>query len=334
MKVSAYASHSAKGELKPLDYEAADPGPLEVDVRVTHCGVCHSDLSMIDNEWGWAEYPLVPGHEVIGEVVVVGKQVTEPKVGERVGVGWQSGSCLTCRYCRQGKEHLCNNREWTIVGRHGGFASHVRCQARWAVRIPKALDSSVAGPLMCAGTTVWSSLMHHGVRPGIQTAVVGIGGVGHLGVQFLAKFGTNVTAISTTRSKEKDARELGASDFIATRGTDELEKAAGRFDFILSTVSADLEWERFLNALAPEGKLCICGIPTSEVKFPPFPLIIGERTVCGGLAGAPGDTANMMAFCAAQGVKPMIEEFAMKDVNRAVQHVRDGKARYRAVLAA
>ena len=118
MKVSAYASHSAKGELKPLDYEAADPGPLEVDVRVTHCGVCHSDLSMIDNEWGWAEYPLVPGHEVIGEVVVVGKQVTEPKVGERVGVGFQSGSCLTCRYCRQGKEHLCNNREWTIVGRH------------------------------------------------------------------------------------------------------------------------------------------------------------------------------------------------------------------------
>jgi len=332
--IQGYAVMSPKSELTPFEYGLEPLDPLEVEVRVQYCGICHSDLAMIDNEWGMSAYPLVPGHEVIGEVTAVGQQVKNIKVGQRVGVGWQSGSCQVCHYCDHGKEHLCiNEQKQTIVGRHGGWADSVRAQARFAVPIPDGLESSVAGPLMCAGTTVWSPMIHYGVRPGMKTAVLGVGGLGHLAVQFLAKFGTQVTAISSTHHKEDEARQLGATDFIATRGTDELAKAAMRFDFILSTVSADVEWSQLIDALTPEGRLCIVGVPESDLKLPAFPMIMYERSVSGGRAGAPSDTAAMMEFCANQGVAPMCEQFEMKDINRAVQHVRDGKARYRVVLA-
>lgn len=331
---NGYAVMAPNSELVPFEYEEAPLGPLDVEVRVQYCGICHSDLAMIDNDWGMSSYPLVPGHEVIGEVSAVGQFVRDIKVGQRVGVGWQSGSCQNCRYCDRGKEHLCGKyQQQTIVGRHGGWAETVRCQARFAVPIPDGLDPAIAGPLMCAGTTVWSPIVHYGVRPGMKTAVLGVGGLGHLAVQFLAKFGTDVTAISSTRSKEEEARQLGASDFIATRGTNELEKAALTFDFILSTVSADVEWNQFINALAPGGRLCIAGLPESDLKLTPFPLINYERSVSGGRSGAPSDTAAMMEFCARHDVQPMCEQFDMKDINRAVQHVRDGKARYRAVVA-
>lgn len=333
MKVQAYAAMSSKSELVPFEYDAQPMNPQDVEVRVQYCGICHSDLAMIDNDWGMSQYPLVPGHEVVGEITAVGAQVKELKVGQRVGVGWQSGSCHICRYCHHGKEHLCINQpEYTIVGRYGGWADYVRVQADFAVPIPDKLDLAIAGPLMCAGTTVWTPMMHFGVRPGMKTAVLGVGGLGHLAVQFLAKFGTDVTAISTSGDKEEEARKLGASDFIATRGTDELAKAAMRFDFIISTVSADVDWSQYINALAPEGRLCIVGIPDSDLKIPAFPMLC-ERSVSGGGAGAPSDTASMLEFCAKHGVVPMCEQFDMKDINQAIDRVRSGKVRYRAVLA-
>lgn len=332
--IQAYAVKSAKSELVPFEYAPEPLSPLEVEVRVQYCGICHSDLAMIDNDWGMSTYPLVPGHEVIGEVTALGPQVRDIKVGQRVGVGWQSGSCQVCRYCHRGKEHLClNDPEQTIVGRYGGWADSVRAQAHFTVPIPDGLDPAIAGPLMCAGTTVWSPMTHYGVRPGMKTAVLGVGGLGHLAVQFLAKFGTDVTAISSTHSKEAEARQLGASDFIATRGTDELAKATMRFDFIISTVSADVDWSQFMDALAPEGRLCVVGVPDHDFQLPAFPTINYERSLSGGRAGAPSDTAAMLEFCAHQGVAPMCEQFEMPDLNRAVQHVRDGKARYRVVLA-
>jgi alcohol/geraniol dehydrogenase (NADP+) len=330
----AYAVLSAKSELQPFEYDPGPLDPLDVEVKMDYCGICHSDLAMIDNDWGMSSYPLIPGHEVIGEISAVGQLVHGLKVGQRVGVGWQSGSCQECRYCNRGKEHLClNDPQQTIVSHYGGWAETVRCQARFAVPIPDGLDPAIAGPLMCAGTTVWSPITHYGVRPGMKTAVLGVGGLGHLAVQFLAKFGTDVTAISSSHSKEEEARQMGASDFIATRGTDELTKAAMKFDFILSTVSADVDWNEFVNALAPEGRLCIAGIPDSELKLAAFPIVGYERSVSGGRAGAPSDTAAMLEFCARHDVKPLCEQFEMPDINRAVQHVRDGKARYRAVLA-
>jgi uncharacterized zinc-type alcohol dehydrogenase-like protein len=330
MAIHAHAAKAAKQALTPFEY---DPGPLgdhEVEVAVTHCGICHSDLSMLDNEWGMTAYPFVPGHEVVGTIAALGKNVTTLKPGQRVGIGWLCGSCGACEWCARGKDHLCAQQKATIVGHHGGYADRVRSDALFAIPIPDGLSSAEAAPLMCAGSTVYSPLVHQNVRPGARAAVVGIGGLGHLAIQYLAKFGCDVTAISGTNSKEAEARKLGATDFLATG---DLAKAAWRFDFIMNTVSGDLPWPALIDSLRPEGKLVLCGVPASELKFGAFPLIGAERSIVGGRLGSAEDTKAMLAFSARHGVKPMIETFAMKDANKALDHVRAGKARYRAVLA-
>ena len=333
MTVNAYAVKSKKGKLEPFEYE---PGPLaagEVEVKVSHCGVCHSDLAMIDNDWGFSRYPLVPGHEVVGTVAAVGDGVGDKlAIGTRVGVGWQCGSCGRCEWCATGKEHLCAKEKGTIIGHHGGWADSVRCQAKFAVPLPEGLRSEDTGPLLCAGTTVFAPMLHYGVAPWMKTAVVGIGGLGHLAVQFLAKMGCEVTAISSSHDKDEDTKELGATRFLATKGTDELKKAAGSFDFILSTVSADVPWGDYVAALRPQGRLVICGLPENDIRFPVFPLIQGERSVSGGRSGSPSDTARMLAFAARTNVKPMTEQFPIAEVNEAVDRVRSGKVRFRAVL--
>jgi uncharacterized zinc-type alcohol dehydrogenase-like protein len=327
MPVHAYAARVAKGKLEPFEYE---PGPLgadEVEIAVTHCGVCHSDIAMIDNDFGMSAYPLVPGHEVVGTVAALGPLAgAELKVGDRVGLGWQCGSCEHCEWCHTGKEHLCARNAPTIVGHHGGWADRVRCHARFAVKLPDALASEDAGPLMCAGATVFTPMTHYGVTATMKAAVVGIGGLGHLAVQFLAKMGCEVTAISHTHSKDDEAKRL-----IATQG-DELKKAANSFDFILSTVSADIPWGDYVAALRPQGRLVICGIPEKDIHFPVFPLL-AEKSVSGGMVGSPSDTAAMLAFAARTGVKPMTEQFKLTDVNAALERVRSGKVRFRAVLA-
>lgn len=330
MAIHAYAAKAAKQTLAPFDF---DPGPLgdhEVEVAVTHCGICHSDICMVDNDWQISSYPLVPGHEAVGTVAAVGKGVTTLKAGQRVGVGWLCGACGQCEWCLRGKDHLCAQQRATVVGHHGGYADRVRCDALYAIPIPDALSSAEAAPLMCAGSTVFTPLVHQGVRAGMKAAVIGIGGLGHLAVQYLAKFGCEVTAISGTNSKEAEARKLGATGFLKTA---DLDKAKFRFDVLMNTVSGDLPWPALVEALRPEGKLIICGVPNSDLKVNAFPLIGNERAIVGGRLGSAGDTKDMLAFSAAQGVKPMIETFAMKDVNKAIDHVRANKARYRAVLA-
>src|SRR3954468_16328135 len=333
MAVKAYAAKAAKGKLEPFEYEPGPLGPGEVEVRVSHCGICHSDLAMIDNDWGWSRYPLVPGHEVVGTVAAVGEGVGDRlAVGTGVGVGWRCGSCGRCEWCGTGKEHLCAVGQSTIVGHHGGWAETVRCEAKFAIPLPEALASEDAGPLMCAGTTVFTPMVHYGVAPWMKTAVLGVGGLGHLAVQFLAKMGCEVTATSSSHDKDDDTRKLGASHFLATRGTDELKRAASSFDFVLSTVSADVPWVDYVAALRPQGRLVIVGLPESDIRFPAFPLLL-ERSVSGGSSGSPSDTARMLEFAARTGVRPMTEHFALDDVNAAVERVRSGKVRFRAVLA-
>jgi len=330
MTIHAQAAKAARQALAPFEY---DPGPLgdhEVEVAVTHCGICHSDLSMLDNEWGMTAYPFVPGHEVVGTIAALGKGVTTLKPGQRVGVGWLCGACGQCEWCARGKDHLCAQQKATIVGHHGGYADRMRSDSLFAIPIPEGLSSAEAAPLMCAGSTVYSPLVHQNVRPGMKAAVIGIGGLGHLAIQYLAKFGCDVTAISGTNSKEAEARKLVATDFLATG---DLGKAGWRFDFIMNTVSGDLPWPALIDSLRPEGKLVICGVPASEMKFGAFPLIGAERSIVGGRLGSAEDTKAMLAFSANHKVKPMIETFAMKDANKALDHVRAGKARYRAVLA-
>ncbi len=331
MAIKAYAVTGAKQRLEPFEYE---PGPLgadEVEVRVTHCGICHSDLAMIANDWGFTTYPLVPGHEAVGHVSAIGSQVRGLTAGTRVGVGWHAGSCGHCEWCYRGKESLCAQERCLIINHHGGWGDSVRVNWKFAIPLPDALESAVAGPFMCAGATVFTPMVEFGVKPWMRTAVIGIGGLGHLAVQFLAAMGCEVTAISSTHSKDDLARKLGATHFIASRESDELKKAAGSFDFIMSTVDADLPWSDYVNALRPQGRLVFVGIPGSPVPLPVFALI-SEKSVSGGCCGSPSDTARMLEFAARTGVKPVTEQFAMSDVNQAVDHVRAGKARFRVVL--
>jgi uncharacterized zinc-type alcohol dehydrogenase-like protein len=333
MSVTAYAAKTAKATLERYDYATGPLGADDVEIQVTHCGICYSDISMIDNSWGFSQYPLVPGHEVIGVITAVGASASGTRqVGQRVGVGWYAGSCGVCEWCVRGKENLCPGAQPTI-GRHGGWANSVRCHAKFAVPIPDALASENAGPLMCAGATVFTPMAEFGVRPWMRTAVVGIGGLGHLAVQFLARFGCEVTAISSSPGKDEDARRLGADHVIVTTGTDELTRAAGSFDFIISTVSASLPWGDYVAALRPQGRLVIVGIPHSDIHLP-IVALLAERSVSGGAVGSPSDTARMLEFAARTGVVPKIEQFPMAEVNRAIDHVRSGKVRFRAVLVA
>ena len=333
MGIKGYAAKGPKQPLEPFEYEPGRLGPHEIEVKVSHCGICHSDLAMIDDDWGFSVYPLVPGHEVIGTIASVGSAVEGVKVGTRVGVGWHAGSCGHCEWCGKGLESLCAQERATIVHHHGGWAEAVRCDAKFAVPIPDAIESHVAGPLMCAGSTVFTPMARFGVTPTMKTAVVGIGGLGHLAVQFLAAFGCEVTAISSTHSKVDEARQLGATRFLATKGTDELKKAANSFDFIISTVGADLPWDDYVAALRPQGRLVLVGIPDSALKVMPFPLLV-EKSISGGSCGGPGDTALMLDFAARSGVRPVVESFQMDEVNKAVDHVRSGRVRYRVVLEA
>jgi len=338
MKITAYAAKAAKSYLESFEYDAGQLGADEVDVAVTHCGICHTDVGMVDNEWGASTYPLVAGHEAVGTVAAVGANV-DPKrlqIGQRVGVGAICGSCMNCEWCESGKQNVCPNRVDTVMrGIKGGFANHVRASNwRFAHPIPDAIASEHAGPLLCAGTTVFAPLLRYNVRPTDRVAVVGIGGLGHLAVQYLAKWGCDVTAISSSRDKEEQARGFGARHFIATKDTDELKQAVGSFNFIISTVSADLPWDDYLAALRPQGTLCIVGLPEKPIALSTFSLLPAEKVVAGGIPGSLVETAQMLEFTARHGIKPMVETFPMNEANQALDHVRQGKARFRAVLVA
>jgi uncharacterized zinc-type alcohol dehydrogenase-like protein len=333
MSIKGYAAKGPKQALEPFEFEPGPLGPHEVEVKVSHCGICHSDLAMIDNDWGFTAYPLVPGHEVVGTIAAVGSDVEGVAIGTRVGVGWHAGSCGHCEWCSKGLESLCANERATIVHHHGGWADAVRVDWKFAVPIPEGIESKVAGPFMCAGSTVFTPMARFEVKPTMKTAVVGIGGLGHLAVQFLAAFGCEVTAISSSHSKDDEAKKMGATHFIATKGTDELKQAAGSFDFIISTVGADLPWDEYVAALRPQGRLVLVGVPDSALKLQAFPLL-AERSVSGGSCGGPSDTALMLDFAARSGVRPIVEVFPMARVNEALDHLRAGKARYRVVLEA
>jgi uncharacterized zinc-type alcohol dehydrogenase-like protein len=335
MTVNAFAALSSRSHLTPFEYDPGPLGPEEADVLVTHCGICHSDVAMVDNTWGATRYPFVPGHEVVGTVTAVGSNVDRLKTGQRVGVGPLSGSCMKCETCESGRHIDCLKAVMTGFGHQGGFATRMRVKNwQFAYPLPEAIASEHAGPLMCAGATVFTPILRHGVRPRDRVAVAGIGGLGHLAVQFLSKWGCDVTAISSTHEKDEQVRQLGASHCIATRGTSELRKASGSFDFIMCTASSALPWDEYVGALRPRGKLCLVGIPEKPVSFGAFGLITGEKSIVGGQTGSVDDTWKMLAFSARHGIRPIIETFPMVDADRALERARSGKAQFRVVLVA
>jgi alcohol/geraniol dehydrogenase (NADP+) len=332
-EIHGFGVHAAGAQLLAYKY---DPGALradEVEIKISHCGVCYSDVHLIDNDWGMSKYPFIPGHEIVGTVVEVGSGVKDRVMGERVGVGWQADSCGICEWCRQGEENLCAKSQPTCVGRNGGFADKVRVNSRFAVPVPAALESENVAPLMCAGITVYSPLRNHGVRPSSRVGVIGIGGLGHLGIQFAKAFGAEVTAFSTSKEKEAEARKLGAHNFVNTRDTGALKKIGGSFDLLLSTVNADQDWQAYVTALRPKGTLCVVAASPSPIQVQGFSLITGEKTIAGSNTGSPRDLSEMLDVAARHGVKAVTEKFAMAKANDAVAKVKKNQVRYRAVLA-
>ena len=330
--IQGYAVHAAGAELLPFKYDPGEINPYDVEVRVTHCGICHSDAHLIDNDWGNSQYPLIPGHEIVGTVSALGSAVVGLEIGERVGIGWQSNSCGRCEWCRQGQENLCANAQPTCVHRHGGFAEAIRVNARFAVRIPDTLTSEETAPLLCAGITVYSPIRQLGINPSSRVGVIGIGGLGHLALQFARVFGAEVTAFSTSSSKEQEALEMGAHHFVNSRESKSVNGLAGSFDLIISTINADLDWAAFVNTLRPHGTLCFVGAPPKTISVPAFPLISVARSVCGSNTGSPGGILEMLGVAARHGVKAKIENFKMSEANQALNRLRKSQVRYRAVL--
>jgi uncharacterized zinc-type alcohol dehydrogenase-like protein len=331
--VQGLAAHAAGAELLPFRYETGELGARDVEIDISHCGICHSDIHLISNDWGISQYPFIPGHEIIGTVSAVGSDVRLLNVGERVGLGWQSNSCGECEWCTKGMENLCLASEGTCVRRHGGYASRVRANARFVFPIPDALTSEQAAPLLCGGITVYNPLRSHGVNPSSRVGVVGIGGLGHMAIQFARVFGAEVTAFSTSAEKEKEARSLGAHRFVNTRESRALKEVAGSLDFVLSTVNADQDWGVYVQSLRPTGTLCFVGVPPSPVSLHAFPLIAGMRAVTGSPIGSPSRIREMLDVAARHQVGAITQVFPMAKVNDALAKVKKNKVRYRAVLA-
>jgi uncharacterized zinc-type alcohol dehydrogenase-like protein len=331
-KISALAAHKPKGKLEPFEFDPGGLKPEQVEISVSHCGICHSDLSMRDNEWQMTAYPFVPGHEAVGEIVAIGGQVKNLKIGDKVGLGWFSESDMTCPQCLSGNHNLCQKAEQTIVGRPGAFADRVRCHWGWALRLPGRLDASKAGPLFCGGITVFNPIVQFKVKPTDKVGVIGIGGLGHLALQFLNKWGCEVTAFTSSSAKADEAGKMGAHLVVNSKSDSELEAAAGKFDFVISTVNADLNWPAFLNTLAPKGRLHFVGVVPGPVSLAAFPLIAGQRSVSGTPSGGPATMAKMLDFCARHDIAAVTQSFKMSEANEAFEHLEAGKARYRIVL--
>ena len=329
--VKAYAATEANAAFEPFEYELPDLGPNDVDIAVDHCGICHSDLSMLQNAWGMTSYPFVPGHEVAGRISAIGDHVTHLKVGDRVGLGWHAGYCMTCESCFSGHHNMCSTPEQTIVGRHGGFADTVRAHAASVFRVPDNLDLAATGPLLCGGITVFNPLVQFNISPTDSVAVIGIGGLGHMALRFANAWGCHVTAF-TSPGKMEEAKSLGAHDTINSREPKEFAKHAGRFDLILSTVNVKMDWNLLVNTLKPRGRLHVLGVVLEPLDIEALPLLFGQRSVSGSPVGGPATINRMLEFAARHDITATTEHFPMSKVNDAFEHLESGKARYRIVL--
>ncbi|WP_020207795.1 NADPH-dependent aldehyde reductase Ahr [Gilvimarinus chinensis] len=331
--IKAYAAQEAGQELTPFEY---DPGPLaadEVEINVESCGLCHSDLSMLDNEWGFTQYPFVPGHEVIGTVNAVGSNVSTLKVGQKVGLGWHSGYCNECHTCNSGDHNLCASAQPTIAGHHGGFADKVRAQAKAVVALPDGVNPDTAGPLFCGGITVFNPLVQFDLPPTAKVGIIGIGGLGHMAVKFLNAWGCEVTAFTSSEHKKAEALEMGAHKTLDSKSSEALENAAGYFDLILSTVNVKLDWNAYVNTLSPKGRLHFVGATLEPIELGVFGLIGAQRSVSGSPVGSPATIKKMLDFAALHKIEPTTQTYPMSQINEAIAALRDGKAHYRIVLS-
>jgi len=333
MKYQAWVAKAAK---QPMSLDSIDPGPLgseDVEVAVEHCGLCHSDLSVLNDDWGISQFPAILGHEVVGRLTAVGPNAKGLQVGQRVGVGWHAGSCMHCRQCMSGRHNLCPEAQLTIIGHRGGFATRIRAHWAWAIPLPEELDPAEAGPLLCGGVTVFAPLAMH-AKPIDRVGVIGIGGLGHLAIKFAAAYGCDVTAFTSSESKFGEAKGFGAHHVVSSRDSAAIEKLGASFDLLINTANVTLDWDAMIGALAPNGRLHVVGAVPEPIPVTAFSLILQQRCVSGSPAGSPTAIATMLDFASRHGVAPQNEHFPMSKLNDAFARLASGKARYRIVLDA
>jgi uncharacterized zinc-type alcohol dehydrogenase-like protein len=333
MKIKAWVAKAAK---QSMALETVDLGPLgaeDVEVAVEHCGLCHSDVSVLNNEWGISQFPATLGHEVVGRITAVGPSAKGLKAGQRVGVGWFSGSDMHCRQCMSGNHHLCPQAQATIVGHRGGFASHVRAHWAWTLPLPEKLNFADAGPLLCGGITVFSPLAMH-ATPASRVGIIGIGGLGHMAVKFAAAYGCDVTAFTSSESKFDEARGFGANHVVSSRDPAGIKKLAAQFDLLISTVNVPLDWSALIDTLAPNGRLHVVGVVPEPLPVVAFSLIAAQRAVSGSPTGSPVAIGTMLDFASRHDIAPQTEHYPMSKINDAFARLESGKARYRIVLDA
>lgn len=330
--IQAFAATTPKGPLQPFEFKPNPLGSDEVDIAVDHCGICHSDISMLKNEWGLTSYPFVPGHEIIGTISAIGNAVSHLKTGQHVGLGWHAAYCLTCDECLEGHHNLCATSEPTIIGRHGGFADTVRAQAASVALLPEELNAREAGPLLCGGMAVYNPLVQMNVSSNAHVAVIGIGGLGHLALKFSRAWGCEVTAFTSSSSKAEEALSLGAHHTINSRDDDAIKNAAGSFDLILSTVNVPLDWNNYLATLKPRGRMHMLGAVTQPLELNLIPMMFSQLSLSSSPVGSPATIRKMLNFAARHEITPTTEHFSMNDVNDAIEHLESGNARYRIIL--
>lgn len=336
-----YAAASATSPLQPYNFQRREPGSNDVLIEILYCGICHSDIHQVRNEWNNATYPMVPGHEIAGRVVRTGAKVTRFKAGDAVGVGCLVDSCRKCANCRDGEEQFCDGHpSFTYNGTEqdkktptfGGYSSQIVVDENYVLKIAPSLPLQAVAPLLCAGITTYSPLRHFKVGPGQQVGIVGLGGLGHMGVKFASAMGAEVTVFSTSPAKEKDARRFGAKNFVITRDPRAFEPLAGKFDFILDTASALHDLNAYLGSLKRDGTMVLVGAPEKPAELHAFPLIMRRRKLAGSLIGGLRETQEMLDYCAQKNIVADIELIPVQKVNEAYERTVKGDVRYRFVL--
>lgn len=338
--VNAYAAQTKTSPLAPFNFERKEPGPHDVLIDILYCGICHSDIHQVRDEWGGSIYPMVPGHEIVGRISKVGDAVKNFKAGDLAGVGCFVDSCRTCPSCLAQEEQYCDNgmvgtynaRDKEGNPTYGGYSTQIVVDEKYTLHVAENLPIEGVGPLLCAGITTYSPLRHWKVSKGHKVAVVGLGGLGHMGVKFAAAFGAEVTVLSTSASKKNDALALGADHFAVTKDADTMKALQGSFDFILNTVSAQHDYNEYLNLLTLNGAMVVVGVPPQPTAVHAFSLIMKRRTLAGSLIGGIKETQEMLDFCAAHNIVSDVEVIKADYINEAYERILKSDVKYRFVI--
>ncbi len=342
LKVLGFAAQSATDALAPFHFERRDPRPDDVTIEILYCGVCHSDLHMARNDWGWSTFPLVPGHEIIGRVVQVGPEVSRFQIGDKVGIGCMVDSCQHCSPCQHGMEQYCeagNTMTYGSKDRHdgrmtyGGYSEKIVATEKFVVKVPEQLDAAGAAPLLCAGITTWSPLRHWQVGPGSKVAIVGLGGLGHMGIKLAKALGAEVTLLTRSPGKEADARQLGADHVVLSTDATQMKTVRNRFDLIIDTVPYQHDLNPYLPTLTLNGTLVLVGLLGDiQPALSSVPLILGRKSVAGSVIGGIAETQEMLDFCGQHGITAEIEVIRMQDINTAYARMLKSDVKYRFVI--